>query len=247
MTRIIVIVIAIVALLGGYRWFRKKQQTLSKAELAKIVVMILLAVCVVLAATGKAHWLAVFAAGAVALLQRSLPMLIRFFPMLQHLYKTNQQKTASQSSHSGNQSRVQSEILLMILDHDSGQLDGEILKGVFGGKQLSELDIAQLKEFYIFCRQEDPESEQLLSAYMQKRFGDAWQHSGPKYEDYASASSTEMSEREALEILGLQEGVGKDEIVKAHRKLMQKLHPDRGGSDYLAAKVNEAKQVLLNV
>lgn len=55
----------------------------------------------------------------------------------------------------------------------------------------------------------------------------------------------QISEREACDILGVEQGCSRDEIVMAHRRLMQKIHPDRGGNDYLAAKVNEAKRVLL--
>jgi len=58
-------------------------------------------------------------------------------------------------------------------------------------------------------------------------------------------TSASMSHGEALEVLGLQPGAGEDEIRAAHRRLILQNHPDKGGSDYLAAKVNQAKDVLL--
>ena len=73
--------------------------------------------------------------------------------------------------------------------------------------------------------------------------GNAGQHQGQRT---GSNSTGEISVREACEILGVEPGCSRDDIVMAHRRLMQKIHPDRGGNNYLAAKVNEAKQVLLS-
>lgn len=54
-----------------------------------------------------------------------------------------------------------------------------------------------------------------------------------------------MSQKEALDILGLKPGASREQILQAHKRIMQKLHPDRGGSDHLAAQINRAKDALL--
>lgn len=59
------------------------------------------------------------------------------------------------------------------------------------------------------------------------------------------SNSSNMTRDEALAILGLEDPVSRDEVIAAHRSLMQKLHPDRGGNDFLAGQLNRAKDLLL--
>jgi hypothetical protein len=232
--------VSIAATVYSWRWLQTNRHKLSKKNSA-IAFITLLAITVVLAVTGRAHWLIVLAVGLFAGLQRLLPLLIRFFPLLKNVYKSRQAKAAKQ----GNQSQVRSEVLLMSLDHDSNQLDGEVLTGQFKGKGLSELDDTQLKSLFDYCLQRDGDSAQLLRAYLKKRFGQSWQFDDEKQYTEHPHTSDLMNRPEALSILGLSAGASDEEIVKAHRILMQKLHPGNGGSDYLAAKINESKRVLL--
>jgi hypothetical protein len=144
----------------------------------------------------------------------------------------------------GRASRVRSQFLDMRLDHDSGQLQGQIVAGPYAGHSLDEFDLSQLTAMISGF---DVESVSLLESYLDRRFP-AWRQNAQG--DAAgrqshSAARGKMTDEEAYQILGLQPGAGRDEISRAHRALMKKLHPDQGGSTYLAARVNEAKDTLL--
>ena len=143
----------------------------------------------------------------------------------------------------GQSSTVETLVLRMQLDHDTGDLQGEVLTGSYQGWLLAEMDRQQLEQLLDYCRGEDSDSAQLLESYLQQRFaGEAPFGEQP---EAPGASGSNIGRKEALAVLGLEEGASKDDIVAAHRKLMQKMHPDRGGNDYLAAKINQAKDLLL--
>ena len=145
----------------------------------------------------------------------------------------------------GQASRVSTTFLEMQLDHDSGAMHGRILAGRFEGVALDALDTATLAALF---NEFDSDSRALLAAYLDRRDpgwrehaqGDAAAGSGR-----GPPSSGKMTEQEAYQILGIEPGAGAQDITRAHRTLMKKLHPDQGGTTYLAARVNEAKDVLL--
>jgi len=144
----------------------------------------------------------------------------------------------------GQASKVRSQFLDMTLDHDSGELGGRIVAGPYAGRSLDEFDLAQLTAM---ISDFDAESVALFESYLDRRFP-AWrQHAQghPAGGQSRAASSGKMTDEEAYQILGLQPGASRDDIGRAHRALMKKLHPDQGGSTYLAARVNEAKDTLL--
>jgi DnaJ-domain-containing protein 1 len=144
----------------------------------------------------------------------------------------------------GQASRVRSQYLDMSLDHDSGELSGQIVDGPNAGRALDEFDLAQLMAMSAGF---DAESVSLLESYLDRRFP-AWRQNaqGDAAGGQRRATATgKMTDEEAYQILGLQPGAGRDDISRAHRALMKKLHPDQGGSTYLAARVNEAKDTLL--
>ena len=148
-------------------------------------------------------------------------------------------KTAGQTS------RVVTDHLEMQLDHDSGAMAGRVLKGMFAGRSLDSLKPVEVALLWQDCRFTDPQSAQLLEAYLD-RIHPTWRADMSRGEQkMAGGPDGRMSVAEAWEILGLAAGADDEAIRRAHRELIVKLHPDRGGSTYLAAKINEAKDVLL--
>jgi len=130
----------------------------------------------------------------------------------------------------------------MNLDHETGKMSGQVLEGEFEHWELDEMERSQLESLLSYCSKNDPDSARLLESYLTQRFPDESYDNQQSY----SESSSQMQRAEALSILGLEGEPDSEAIVNAHRHLMQKLHPDRGGNDYLAAKINQAKDILLS-
>lgn len=145
-------------------------------------------------------------------------------------------------------STVTTDTLSMTLNRDSGDLEGEVLSGDFAGRSLDSLGRSDLLALLAWCEREDPRSVALLETYLDRRDPDWRKAAGETAaggERPAGGASGAMDETTALSILGLQKGAGPDEIKAAHRRLMTRLHPDHGGSSYLAAQLNQAKDCLL--
>jgi hypothetical protein len=151
--------------------------------------------------------------------------------------------SARTQKSSGQISRVRTAYFEMELDHDSGAMRGRVLAGRHQGAELERLDVTTLVSM---LGEIDEESRALLVAYLDRREPTWSEHAQADAPSGRRAASTgKMSEQEAYEILGLQPGASAEDISRAHRTLMKKLHPDQGGSTYLAARINEAKETLL--
>jgi hypothetical protein len=145
----------------------------------------------------------------------------------------------------GRTSRVVTDHLEVELEHDTGAIRGRILKGAFIGRELENLKPVELARLWADCRFTDPQSAQILEAYLD-RVHPTWRDDMARADSgQPSGPDGKMTRDQALEILGLKPGASEEDIRRAHRELMMKLHPDHGGSTYLAAKINQAKDVLL--
>jgi hypothetical protein len=134
---------------------------------------------------------------------------------------------------------VETAFLSMTLHHDSGRMNGGVKAGQFAGRDLAALDLPELLALLQECQVADADSVALLEAWLDRAHPD-W-----RAEPAAEPRSGAMTRAEALEILGLAEGADEEAIRAAHRRLMRSAHPDQGGSAWLAARINAARDLLL--
>ncbi len=146
------------------------------------------------------------------------------------------------SPGTGQRTEVGTAFLKAWIDHGSGDVGGTVLAGRFAGRTLDELTDSELVDLRAECAA-DADSLRVLEAYLDRRLGTDWrntQHAPPP-----RGPRTDMTREEALAVLGLAEGASIDDIRAAHRRLIQRMHPDVGGTADLAARINRAKDVLL--
>ncbi|MXN64138.1 DnaJ domain-containing protein [Stappia sp. GBMRC 2046] len=198
--------------------------------------ILLLAAAAGLALTGR--WVLALPVGGFALSLLGLRKIAGFSPA--------GRGRSGKGAAAGQASAVRSRFIEMRLDHDSGDMDGMVLEGKFKGQTLDALAPGSLKELWEEARG-DSDSLALLEAYLDRRLA-GWREdfqADTANRQGGAPGSGAMSKEEAYEILGLADGAGEAEIRAAHRRLMKRLHPDSGGTAFLAAKLNEAKDVLL--
>ena len=237
MPRVILLLVIVFTLVVLVR--RAQQQPPHKRRGAYLQIIVGSAVIgvVILTLMGKMHWVGAALTGLLVVARQLLPVLVRLLPALGGL-------RASGARSSSKQSEVTSRIIKMTLDHDSGDLSGIVLESTFKGWLLTELNRQQLDELLSYCQHEDTDSAQLLASYLEQRFPED-AHDSEETDRGGENGASPSSRAEALAVLGLQDDATEEDIIAAHRALIQKCHPDRGGNDYLAAKINQAKDQLL--
>lgn len=246
------LVALIAVIIIGYmtvEYIRTLKREQRKKVGAKAGALAFIATLLFLTVTGKLYILAALGTGLVLFAKRLFPFL-RYFPFLKGLY---QKAKATQSSGSSQHSTVETSLLRMTLDHESGDLDGELLDTVSKGKYLSEFSQSELTSLYVLAEKQYPDSIEVLATYLDRKYGSDWREAANAENDSAengqhsrSSGSGKMTASEAYAVLGLDHNATEEEVIAAHRKLMLKLHPDRGGNNYLAAKINQAKDLLVS-
>ena len=159
----------------------------------------------------------------------------------------------AQAPAAGRQSTVETRFVRMTLDHDTGAMTGEVVAGEFAGRALDDLTLGEAISLWRECVIEDERSRSVLEAWLDRVHGDTWRQAagGPANEADARDRADSpwardgMSEAEACEILGVAPDADRAAVEAAYRKAMQRAHPDHGGSDWLAARINQARDTLL--
>lgn len=233
-----------IALLVGLlligRWYTTADPKVLAKALKRVALGVLVALIVFLALTGRIGW----ALGAAAALA---PWILRFLSAA----RTAKNFSRMAGGGGGQTSTVNTRFLRVTLNHDTGEVEGDVIDGPFAGRALSTLGLGELVQLLEHCWREDQQSTQVLEAYLDRVH--------PYWRSQAGAESSEgrpggkeredggaMTREEAYDVLGLQPGAGEAEIKAAYHRIISALHPDKGGSNFLAAKVNEAKDLLLN-
>lgn len=185
-------------------------------------------------------------AGRFQLIAVVLPFLI---PALMRWRRFGRWRNNARGPTPGKSSSIDTDILRMTLDHDSGNLEGEVISGRFAGRRLSDLALDDLLRLYEDCARDEP-SHRILEAYLDRHHGAAWRNrrdasAQQSAGESAGGAGRPMTREEAYAILGLAPGADEQAVKTAHRHLMSSFHPDRGGSDYLAVLINRARDCLL--
>ena len=242
MPRLIILIAVAIIVWLLMRWFIKTppKQVVAGVKRAGLAVAVL--ALAFLAITGRLNWIFVAGAAALPFLRKGF-VLLRYLPLVQSLFGRGTK--AANLGGSGNPfSTLETRFLRVSLDITTGNLDGEVLEGAFEGQFLSKMGLPDLLQLLRECNA-DPRSAALLAAYLDRHHS-GWRAQANNGGPREASPDQGMSADEARDILGLGTNPSAEEITQAHRRLIHKLHPDRGGSTYLATKINQAKDCLLN-
>ena len=238
---LLITIVGLVALLLGVRWVARQPPPVRRKWLLYAAVGVLAA----LALYRGLPWLAAGIGATLPLLYK-LFALVRFVPLFTkifHNFRPGSQGFAN----------FQSRSLVLEINPLTGTIDGRVLAGRHKGRRLSSFGKSELEALMAAFVEDDPQAAQLLRSYHEMRSRHAGGRDGDGDDAGAGAGAkaagagagADMSRDQALRILGLQADATREAISEAHRRLIQKLHPDRGGSAHLAALINQAKDLLL--
>jgi len=215
----------------AYRYYLSLPKTKRKPFIIKYAVYAAIAVLILAVVSGRIHWLGAVLAAGLGLLKVGTSSFLRFLPFLRFFQKNNV----------FGDPKFKTQHLEITFFMQNGSMEGKIIAGEFEGMSILSLDESQLDTLEQSYKGTDSRSYYLLRVIRQRLNA----NSSNSKTDYSSAHIGDPSVEEAEQILGLSTNYTKKDVDLSYKRLMQKLHPDRGGNDYLASRVNIARDVLL--
>lgn len=237
--RVLAALAVVVVLFWLYRQWQKLPSEKKRSNALKYLLYGIAVLCLLAVFSGRMHWLGAVLAGVLAFGKFGLVALFRALPLLNFLRR----------SPFVGQPKFRTAFLDIQIDLRNGQVNGAITSGPFTGRTIDDLNDQELQELESHYQKHDKASYFLIRVIRQRKGFDTGKHTGDygdkkqQNENFQSVGNPSL--HEAKQILGLGPNPTKKEIIAAHRSLIQKLHPDRGGNDYLASRVNLAKDVLM--
>lgn len=235
MGKLFTILIAVTVFMLWRRWKKLESEQAKREFFYRGLVFGLIAVIIGLAVYGRIDALGALFASLLLSIKFIIAFGIRHFPIVARVYGV------TDGFGLGKTRTLKTPWLEIRVDFSTGKLSGMVLQGEFAERALDELTETELKKLLKDCHQ-DSRSSYFIHSYINQRFNKSAGNDGNSAAQPPSSSA--MSEQEALEVLGLEGVPSADDIKRAHKKLMQKLHPDRGGNDFLASLLNRARDRL---
>ncbi len=236
MTRFFILIAVGLAGYLIYKLYLKKLLSQGKSGKIQIGLICLGLVLIAMAAMLRAPAFFALIGAALTQVMRFAPLLIKYAPWLAKAVGIDLPNLGG--------STIRTKHVVVSMAPDTGKISGTILRGEHNGRLLAELSDEELLQFYQYCVANDTESSRLIQTYI-AREREHLIKNGQQNTNANSAGDHELSLREACDILGVKSDANKEAILQAYRLMMRHLHPDKGGSNYLASKVNAAKELLL--
>ena len=230
MIRLFIALIVFITIVYIYNRSKRLSPKQRRNFILQIILYGLIGVLIFAVLTGRMHWIGAIIAGGLAVLKMGFATLIRMLPFLRLMKNTG---------NFGNP-QFKTEHIIVRVNFNTNQMSGQILSGKYAGTQLTDLTSEQFNEL-----EAQYKNENMRSYYILLAFKKTTQHFSKQSSHYEKPTNTDMSVDDALNILGIDGEPSIEDVKKAHRRLMQKLHPDHGGNVFLASQVNNAKEVLI--
>lgn len=235
-----VILLVLLLLLMFYLMNRYRRLDIDRQKNARrlLTFTVLFGVLIALILSGRISWLFALLGGLLPLIPRMARFGFGAWPAIRPYFQRYQQNR---------QSSMRARYVSLQIDMLSGALQGEVLEGEFAGQKLQMLSREQILSLLRDCQKHDAQSAALLVAYLDREKSGWREDDDGAYKEQSArpGSDSVMTVQQAREVLGVDDGAERKVVIKAHKRLMQKMHPDRGGSVYLAGQINKARDVLL--